>query len=124
MLEALFIGYAARQSSIEAQSAGMTAERAKATANQARSQVELMQMDIERLLIITEALWTMLRDEHGYTDDQLIQNVQTIDLRDGRLDSKVAKQPPSKCPQCGRAISARRPCVFCGTSSMGDPFQR
>jgi hypothetical protein len=124
MLDALFIGYAARQN-IAAQRAGMAAERAATTATQARSQVELMQMDVERLLMITEALWTMLRDEHGYTDDQLIQKVQEIDMRDGRLDGKVAKQPPSQCPQCGRAMSARRPmCVFCGTASSGDPFQR
>lgn len=124
MLDALFTGYAARQS-IAAQQAGMTAERAAATATQARSQVELMQMDVERLLMITEALWTMLRDEHGYADEQLIRKVQEIDLRDGRLDGKVAKQPPSKCPKCGRAISARRPiCVFCGTASTDDPFKR
>lgn len=124
MLNTLFMGYAMRQS-IEAQRAGITADRAVATATQARSQVEFIQMDVERLLMITEALWTMLRDEHGYTDEQLIQQIQEIDMRDGRLDGKVAKQSPSKCPQCGRTISARRPmCVFCGAASTEAPFKR
>ena len=84
-----------------------------------------MQADVERLLMITEALWTMLKDEHGYTDDQLIQKVQEVDMRDGRLDGKVSKQGPSKCPQCGRAMSVRRPtCMYCGTASTEVPFKR
>ncbi|MDI6774114.1 MAG: hypothetical protein QME60_01790 [Verrucomicrobiota bacterium] len=37
------------------------ADSASATATQARSQVELMRMDVERLLMITEALWTITR---------------------------------------------------------------
>lgn len=124
MLDALFIGLAARQQAT-AQAADIAAERAAATANRARSDVEMMQADIEKLLMVTQALWTMLRDEHGYTDDQLIQKVQEIDLSDGRLDGKVAKQQPSTCPQCGRAVSARRPfCVFCGAASKEDPFRR
>lgn len=124
MLDALFLGWAARQQAT-AQRADMAADRASAAAAQARTQVELMQMDVERLLMITEALWVMLRDEHGYTDEQLVRKVQEIDLRDGRLDGKVARQPPSKCPQCGRAISARRTlCVFCGAASTSGPFQR
>jgi hypothetical protein len=124
MLDALFVGYAVRQG-IAAERADMAADRAAATATKARSEVELMQMDVERLLMITEALWTMLRDEHGYTDELLIRKVQEIDMRDGRLNGKVAKQPPSQCPQCGRAISARRPmCVFCGAASTEAPFRR
>lgn len=124
MLDALFLGWAARQQLV-AQRADMAADRASATASKARSQVEMMQLDVERLLMITEALWTMLRDEHGYTDEQLIQKVQEIDMRDGRLDGKVAKQAPSKCPHCGRAVSPRRPmCVFCGAASTEDPFKR
>jgi len=124
MFDALFVAWAARQQ-VTAQRADMAAERAATTATQVRSQVELMEMDLEKLLIITEALWTMLRDEHGYTDEQLLQKVQEIDMRDGRLDGRVAKQAPSKCPQCGRTISARRPaCMFCGAASTNKPFTR
>lgn len=124
MLNSLFSGWATRQAML-VQTDNLTAERASATATRARTQVELMQADVERLLMITEALWCMLKKEHGYTDEQLIQKVQEIDMRDGRLDGKVAKQPPSQCPQCGRAISARRPtCLFCGAACKGDPFKR
>ena len=124
MLDALFIGWAARQQALGSR-AEMAADRAAATASQARSNVELMQMDIERLFMITEALWILLRDEHGYSDEQLIQKVQEIDMRDGRLDGKVAKQPPAKCPQCGRTLPAKRPtCMFCGAAVTGDPFKR
>jgi len=124
MFDALFMGVAAREQALKRE-ADRNADQAAATASEARSKVERMQMDVEKLLMITEALWIMLRDEHGYTDEQLIEKVQEIDLRDGRLDGKVAKQGPTKCPQCGRAIAARRPmCMFCGAPNQGDPFQR
>jgi hypothetical protein len=124
MLEALFIGWAAQQQ-IMAQRTGMAADRASATAEKVQSRVELIQMDVDRLLMITEALWIMLRDEHGYTDEQLIQKVQEIDMRDGRLDGRVARQAaPLKCPKCGRVMPVNRPtCMFCGAVSTRDPFK-
>ena len=124
MLDSLFMDWSVRQD-IGVQRAEMTADQASDMARSARTHVELMQADVERLLLITEALWIMLRDEHGYTDEQLLRKVQEIDLRDGRLDGKVAKQPPSTCPKCGRVMAARRPtCMYCGTPSTEPPFKR
>ncbi len=125
MFDALFIaGWAARQQS-QASRAELAAANASATAGQARSQVDLMQLDIERLLMITEALWTLMKEQHGYSDEQLIQRVQEIDMRDGRLDGKVAKQAPLKCAQCGRTIPSKRMiCMYCGAATAEDPFKR
>lgn len=94
-------------------------------AHEAREQVEFIRMDIERLLMVTEALWILLRDEHGYSDEQLIKQVQTIDLRDGRLDGRVARQAPTTCPQCGRTVAARHSkCMYCGSILKAAPFGR
>ena len=124
MMDPLFIGWAARQQS-QASRAEMVAENASATAGKARSQVDLMQLDVERLLLITEALWTLMKEKHGYSDEQLIQTVQEIDMRDGRLDGKVAKQPPLKCANCGRTIPTKRTiCMYCGAATAEDPFKR
>ncbi len=124
MLDALFLGWSMRQQA-GTQRAEMTADQASYTARDARSQVDRMQADVERLLMITEALWIMLRDEHGYTDEQLLRKVQEIDMRDGRLDGKVAKQAPSQCSQCGKVMGARRAaCLYCGAASTEAPFKR
>ena len=70
-------------------------------AREARTEVELLRMDVERLLIISEALWRMLREKGGYTDEDLVNRMAEIDLRDGALDGKVAKGPPAQCPTPG-----------------------
>ena len=91
------------------------AANARSDARDALNATELMQHDINRLLIITEALWTLLKKEHGYTDEILADLVKTIDLRDGKLDGKVATPPPAPCPKCGKINSSKRTqCIYCG----------
>jgi len=46
------------------------AEAVKASRD-ARTEVELLRMDVERLLIICETLWTILKEQHGGTDEDL-----------------------------------------------------
>ena len=43
-----------------------TANAARAEAREAKTETDLMRADIERLIMITEALWTLLKKEHGY----------------------------------------------------------
>lgn len=81
--------------------------------------------DIERLLMITEALWGILKEQHGYTDAELFRRVMAIDLRDGRADGRVAPTPARECPHCHRPMTKGRPvCIFCGRASMMDLFER
>ena len=91
----------------------------------ARFEVDALKSDVERLLMITEALWQILKEQHGYDDKELIKRVVTIDMRDGKLDGRVAPEPPQKCPKCGRTLYKNRPnCIYCGEYFMPDPFQR
>jgi len=48
-----------------------------------------------------------------------------IDLRDGRLDGRVATTPPEPCPKCLRIVakgSVR--CMYCGEPLAMNPFAR
>jgi len=84
---------------------------AKFDASEAKSEADLLKHDIDRLLMLTEALWTFLKKEHGYADDDLAKAVGAIDLR----NSGANKDAQEKCPSCGRMVSAhRRLCLYCG----------
>jgi len=86
---------------------------------------ETIALDVEKLFMITEALWSILKEQHGYTDDDLGEMIQNIDLRDGRLDGKVAKKQNPLCPECGRTLMGKHPvCLYCGTAVVRDPFER
>jgi ribosomal protein S27AE len=105
--------------------AQLSAQNASATAAATRTKTDLMQADVEKLLMITEALWSILKEHHGYTDDHLGQMMQDIDLRDGKLDGKVAKQQNQACPECGRILIGKHPvCLYCGTAVVRAPFER
>jgi hypothetical protein len=102
-------------------------ESVSRTTTDVRTQNEFIQCDVEKLFMITEALWTILKEKHGCTDAELVRRVQEIDLRDGKLDDKVAKVKPD-CPKCGRKLMGKRPlCLYCGAEvARGDlqPFSR
>ena len=95
------------------------------TAAAAKSEVELLKMDVERLLMITEALWTILKDEFGYEDTELTELIKQIDQQDGHLDGRVAPSEPRLCPHCNRTMERKRPiCLYCGKAVNPEPFAR
>ena len=82
-------------------------------------------LDVEKLFMITEAMWNILKEKHGYADEDLIRMVQDIDLRDGKLDGQIAKQPNPPCSNCGRTLMGKHPvCIYCGAVSTRAPFER
>ena len=105
--------------------AQISADAAERDARQAQTSVEFMRRDINRLLLITEALWTLLKQQHGYTDEDLTKVVTEIDLRDGVADGKANQVGPKPCPYCGRMVAAHHAtCIFCGKAVPLDLFRR
>jgi hypothetical protein len=102
-------------------SASLEAVQARADAKQAQTSVDLMQHDIDRLLMITEALWLFVKTQHGYSDEDLVKVITEIDQR----DSQSPKHVPVTCPGCGRVNSGKRSvCIYCGKPIPMDPFAR
>ena len=101
------------------------ATQADSKARAAQGEVELLRCDIERLLMISEAMWSILKEKFGYQDMELINRVMEIDRRDGKLDGRVAASPPPSCPKCGRTLERKRAvCIYCGQLIARDPFER
>ena len=93
-----------------------SADAAEATraARRAETSTDVLQGQVDRLALAVEALWTLLRDKTGITDDELRDRIRDIDLKDGKLDGKVSRAP-STCQACGRVVSKRhRRCLYCG----------
>lgn len=101
------------------------ASAAQAKASNVASRATNLEQRVERLLMITEALWEILKEQHGYTDEELIRRVGLIDLCDGRLDGREAPSGPREREQCGRMLSRKHvKCIYCGAPVVANPFDR
>ena len=87
---------------------------AKSKASQAAERVRILEANLAKVLMINEALWEILRDKLGLTDEDLNKKLYEIDMRDGVLDGKNQRSV-SECPSCHRKVSPRHPaCIYCG----------
>ena len=78
---------------------------------------------LEKLSLVCQALWTLVRDTAGVTEDDLARRVRDLDLSDGRLDGRVAAS--FNCEACGRVSSRRHErCLYCEAPRKGaSPFE-
>ncbi len=98
------------------QSSGVTARKAERQADQVEARCE-------RLAMLCEAMWTLMSEKLSVTDEELIDRINEIDLRDGKLDGRVARDGPMVCHKCERPIAERFPkCMYCGAPVARSPF--
>ncbi len=101
-------------------SAGSSAGSSAARAN---TNVRYLQKDVERLTMICEAMWSMLRDKLGVDDEELMARIAELDLSDGEADGRKEVSGPAMCPKCSRPNSRRHDfCIYCGTLIRTTPF--
>ena len=99
------------------------AAQAKAeSATRKAEDVEMeLEMKIDKLSLITQALWSFIRQNHSMTDDALMDKVKEIDMRDGILDGKVSKGRAKQCPDCNRVMNKMHSkCLYCGHEGLSD----
>jgi hypothetical protein len=86
-------------------------------ANAAQSQgaaLKELEHQVERLSLMNQALWELLRDRLGLTDAELQAKALEVDLRDGVQDGMMTNQPVS-CPACDRVSNSKHHrCLYCG----------
>lgn len=74
----------------------------------------MLEANIAKALMINEALWEMVRDEHGLKEIDMVNKVHEVDMRDGVLDGKNQRKAV-ECPSCAHMVSPRHPaCLYCG----------
>ncbi len=104
--------------------AQVDAQHARNVARESAMSSDKTRKNTERLYLVVQAMWELLKDKAGLTDADLDTKVQEIDMRDGRLDGQDSTQTdPLTCRQCGRTIlSGQAQCSWCGTQAEGGPF--
>ena len=78
-----------------------------------------------RLVLLTRAMWELMSSRLNISEQELLDKVTEIDLRDGKLDGKMEAKTAC-CGACGRHLSQRHAtCIYCGApiaaSSAFDP---
>ncbi|NQZ68213.1 MAG: hypothetical protein HRT89_09090 [Lentisphaeria bacterium] len=105
--------------------AGIAAISAQSTAKRARNDVSYLENEVERLLMISEAMWCFIKENHDLKDEDLFAKVIEIDGKDGKVDGRVSPTVPKNCPECDRVLPKKKPfCFFCGVTVQKDCFER
>lgn len=97
-------------------------QQARDDAAMVRHDIGDLRRSIDTLTLTCAALWELLREKHGVSDDELVAKMQEIDLRDGKLDGKMTS-PTATCPDCHRPNrSNRQRCMYCGGTLPAVPI--
>lgn len=90
------------------------ANEANRTARDVAGDIRRLQSRVDRLALVCQGLWELLRERTDLTEEDLQQKVAQIDAADGSSDGKVTVAPV-KCSACGRTVSPRQDrCMYCG----------
>jgi len=78
---------------------------------------------VNKLMLVTQALWEIVAETNNLDNKLLIQKVNEVDLRDGKLDGKL-KRAIQKCASCGRTLHKEHSrCLYCGSENLqAGPF--
>lgn len=97
------------------QSAAADASAARSEARGARMDAREVNDQLDRTLMACEAMWSILRDKLGVTDEELMARVNELDLSDGKLDGRIRRTSVVQCSNCQRTVSTRFVrCTYCG----------
>lgn len=85
-----------------------------AKAHSTEMSVDQLAARLGRLALMSQALWELLRDRHGVSEDELKAKILEVDLRDGAKDGAMGTSVLT-CPTCGSRTNSKRPmCIICG----------
>ena len=87
-------------------------------AERAERKVKHHERRLDKLTLVCMALWSLLQEKTGLTEEDLLERIRQIDMADGVQDGKAKKQI-AKCPSCNRTMSPRHGrCLYCGAEDL------
>lgn len=79
---------------------------------------------VRKMALVNQALYELLKEKNGISDEDLRRKVREIDLRDGAANARLDASP-LRCPKCQSAVTAGAlSCPSCGaTVAPKYPFE-
>ncbi len=89
-----------------------------------QADVRKLERRLDRLALACEALYELMNEHLGVSEEQFLAKVDAIDLRDGRRDGRAKSAGARACPRCGKVLTQGVPrCLYCGQEVMLAPFE-
>jgi ribosomal protein S27AE len=106
-----------------ASEAARSAQKGISRTRRLQDEVRRLEDKLDKLTLVCMAMWSVLSEQAGVTEEALTERVQKLDLQDGKQDGKVSRST-RQCPQCGHTMSARHSrCLYCGAEDeSAGPF--
>ncbi len=90
--------------------------------DQVKRDAERTQAQIDALSLSCAAMWELLSEKLGVSEQDLLAKIEEIDLRDGKLDGKIGSSTQN-CSSCGKANNVKRGrCLYCRSYMQARPF--
>ena len=100
--------------SLQIRSTQTVADDASYKSRRNEKDIALLEEKIDALSLACHAMWELLKEKNGVTNELLDSKIQELDLKDGKLDGKLALNIKN-CPECGHKINKRHTnCFYCG----------
>ena len=116
----MFPGLYGRASQPPPSAAEIKSDLSVSTARNAAATIRELEDRLDRLLLANIAMWSLVREKTGLTEEDLLERVRQIDLSDGQEDGKLRTQVV-RCAKCDRVMARRhRTCLYCGADKL-DP---
>ena len=78
-----------------------------------RDEIDQLDARIDRLMLVTEAVWQLLAEKAGLNENDLADRVHELDKLDGVEDGR--RQPLASDCSCGAKVNPKvGMCQFCG----------
>lgn len=85
-----------------------------------RAHIDMLEARMEALALACQSMWELLRDRSKLTEEDLLEKMQEVDLRDGQADGRMSKEA-AVCSYCDRKSPAKRKsCIYCGKPIGGN----
>ena len=69
---------------------------------------------VDKLALICHAMFELIHESTGISEDQLRKKIVEVDVRDGQADGRITPRA-KKCPKCEAMMSPQfGRCLFCG----------
>jgi hypothetical protein len=94
---------------------------AKTQGGVARDTAFRLEDKVDKLALVCQAMFELLHETSGISEEQLKKKIVEIDGRDGQADGRITPRA-RKCPKCEATMSPQfGRCLFCGHTDEAAP---